>query len=144
MNKISVMLDLKRVNGKIHKALTNSLKKYDLDVTPVQSRIIMFIDENNEVTATDILDKFNSINKSTLSEILNNLEKNGYISRREALNDSRKKLIVLTDKAKDVIKVLKKNFDDIAHRVLDNVSNEEYEVFSAILNKIERNVDEIC
>ena len=144
MNKISVMLDLKRVNGKIHKALTNSLKKYNLDVTPVQSRIIMFIDENNEVTATDILDKFNSINKSTLSEILNNLEKNGYISRREALNDSRKKLIVLTDKAKDVIKVLKKNFDDIAHRVLDNVSNEEYEVFSAILNKIERNVDEIC
>ena len=144
MNKISVMLDLKRVNGKIHKALTNSLKKYDLDVTPVQSRIIMFTYEHNEVTATDILDKFNSINKSTLSEILNNLEKNGYISRREALNDSRKKLIVLTDKAKDVIKVLKKNFDDIAHRVLDNVSNEEYEVFSAILNKIERNVDEIC
>ncbi len=144
MNKISVMSDLKRVNGKINKALTNGLKKYNLDVTPVQSRIIMFTYEHNEVTATDILDKFNSINKSTLSEILNNLEKNGYINRSGALNDSRKKLIVLTDKAKDVVKVLEKNFDDVAHGVLDSISQDDYEAFSEILEKMERNVDEIC
>ena len=144
MNKVSVMYDLKRVNGKINKALTNGLKNYNLDVTPVQSRIIMFTYEKSEVTATDILDKFNSINKSTLSEILNNLEKNGYINRSGSLNDSRKKLIVLTDKARDVVKVLEKNFDDVAHRVLDTISKEDYEAFSEILKKMERNIDEIC
>lgn len=144
MDKISVMLDFKRINGKIHKALTNSLKKYNLDITPVQGRIIMFIDERGEVSATDILDKFNSINKSTLSEILNNLERNGYINRLESKDDSRKKILVLTDKAKDVIKVLKKNFDRVAHSVIDDISMDEYEMFKKILDKMERNIDEIC
>ena len=144
MDKISVMLDFKRINGKIHKALTNSLKKYNLDITPVQGRIIMFIDERGEVSATDILDKFNSINKSTLSEILNNLERNCYINRLESKDDSRKKILVLTDKAKDVIKVLKKNFDRVAHSVIDDISMDEYEMFKKILDKMERNIDEIC
>ena len=73
MHKGSIMIDLKRVNGKIHKALSNSLKEYDIDITPVQGRILMFIDESEKVTATDIIEKFKSINKSTLSEVLNNL-----------------------------------------------------------------------
>ena len=144
MDKVSIMLDFKRVNGKIHKALTNSLKKYNLDITPVQGRILMYINENTEVTATDILDRFNSINKSTLSEILNNLEKNEYILRREHVNDSRKKIIVLTDKARDVIKLLRKNFDSVTTKVLDDVSIEEYEAFKEVINIIERNLDKLC
>ena len=63
MKKISVMMDLKRINGKMHKALSNSLKEYDIDITPVQGRILLFIDENSNVSATDILERFNSINK---------------------------------------------------------------------------------
>ena len=144
MDRVTVMLDFKRINGKIHKALTNSLKNFSLDITPVQSRIILFIDEKKEVTATDILDKFNSINKSTLSEILNNLEKNNYISRKEAKDDSRKKIIYLTDKAREVINVLKKNFDNIAHKVLDDISNDEYDTFKKMLDKMERNIDKLC
>lgn len=144
MDRVTVMLDFKRINGKIHKALTNSLKNYSLDITPVQSRIILFIEEKKEVTATDILDKFNSINKSTLSEILNNLEKNNYISRNEFKDDSRKKIICLTEKANEVIAVLKKNFDSVAHSVLDSISKEEYEAFKKILDKMERNIDELC
>ncbi len=144
MDKISVMLDIKRINGKIHKALTNGIKKYNLDITPVQGRILMFISEEDEVTATDILDKFNSINKSTLSEILNNLEKNKYIDRSEATHDSRKKIIVLTTKAKEVINLLKENFEWVAKKVVDDVSVSEYEQFKNILSKMERNIDELC
>ncbi len=144
MDKVSIILDFKRVNGKIHKALSNSLKEYNIGITPVQGRILMYINESNEVTATDILDRFNSINKSTLSEILNNLEKNEYIIRREHSNDSRKKIIVLTDKASDAIKVLKQNFDKVTNKVLDDVSIEEYEAFKNVINKLERNLDKLC
>ena len=144
MNKNSVMLDFKRISGKIHKALSNSLKEYNTDITPVQGRILMFINDNEEVTATNILDKFKSINKSTLSEILNNLDKNGYISREEAKDDSRKKIIILNDKSRDVIKILEKNFDTVAHRVLEDVSMEEFESFKAIVGKMERNIDKLC
>ena len=144
MNRISVMLDFKRINGKIHKALTNRLKEYEIDITPVQGRILMFIDESKDVTATDIIERFKSVNKSTLSEVLNNMEKNDYIIRSEAEYDSRKKIIRLTDKSKDIVKILKKNFDTIAHRVLDDIPSEEYDQFKMILDKMERNIDKLC
>ncbi len=144
MSKVSVMLDLKRINGKVHKALTNSLKEYEIDITPVQSRILMFISEGEDVSATDIIEKFKSINKSTLSEVLNNLEKNNYIVRKEAKSDSRKKILSLTDNAKEIVCLLKKNFDNVAHKVLDDISKDEYESFKKVLDKMERNIDKIC
>ena len=144
MDSISIMLDFKRINGKINRVLTSSIKQYNLDITPVQGRILMFIDENKEVTATDIVDQFKSINKSTLSEVLNNMEKNCYIERIESVDDSRKKILILTDKSKDVIKVLKKNFKNVAEWVISDISKEEYEEFKKILDKMERNIDELC
>ena len=144
MKKTTVLLDFKRINGKILKSLSNSLKEYNTDITPVQGRILLYIDEKDEVTATDIIGRFQSINKSTLSEILNNLEKNGYIERKESVVDSRRKNIVLNDKAKDAIKILEKNFDKVAHIFLDDVSKDEYECFERILGKMERNLDKIC
>ena len=139
-----MMLDFKRINGKIHKALTNSIKEYNIDITPVQGRILMFIDEGEEVTATDIVLRFKSINKSTLSEILNTMEKNDYIIRSCSSGDSRKKNIELTNKSREIVSLLKKNFDKVAHRVVDDISKEEYESFKSILNKMERNIDDLC
>ena len=144
MDRISIMLDFKRINGKIHKALTNSIKEYNIDITPVQGRILMFIDESKAVTATDIVERFKSINKSTLSEILNTMEKNDYISRSCSSGDSRKKNIELTNKSREIVSLLKKNFDRVAHRVVDDISKEEYENFKSILNKMERNIDDLC
>ena len=72
------------------------------------------------------------------------MEKNDYIKRSEAEYDSRKKLIVLTDKSRDVIKILKKNFDSIAFKVLDGISDEEFKQYKIILDKMERNIDELC
>ena len=79
-----------------------------------------------------------------MSEILNNLEKNGYITRLEAKNDSRRKIINLTDKSREVVSLLKKNFKQIAHKVIDNIPNEEYEMFKMVLDKMERNIDKLC
>ena len=38
----------------------------------------------------------------------------------------------------------KKNFDKVAHKVIDDISLEEYNSFKAILDKIERNVNKLC
>lgn len=144
MNKAQIMLDFKRINGKFYKALTNGLKEMNIEITPVQSRLLLFIKENEEVTATDILDNFKSVNKSTLSEILNNLEKNGYIIRREATDDSRKKIIALTDKSLIVVEELKDNFDQVSDKALEDISKEEYEQLKKLLDKIERSTDKLC
>ena len=75
---------------------------------------------------------------------INNLEKNKYIKRLESREDSRKKIIVLTDKSKEVIILLKKNFEKVARNVISDIPEDEYEAFKKVLDKIEGNVDRLC
>ncbi len=143
MRKQSITLDIKRVNGKIHRAISNRCRETNLDITPVQGRLLMYISEHDEVTATDILEELRSVNKSTLSEVLNGMEKNHLIKRVESKEDSRKKLIVLTDKSNDVVLRMKKDFDNINKIALKDISEDEYNVFKEVLNKIERNMSRL-
>ena len=139
----SITLDIKRVNGKIHRAISNRCRDNNLDITPVQGRLLMFISEHDEVTATDILDELKSVNKSTLSEILNVMEKNNLVNRVESRVDSRRKLIVLTDKARDIVLHMREDFSSINKKALDGVSKEEQDIFKRVLDKIGRNMDNL-
>lgn len=140
----SITLDIKIVNGKIHKAISNKCRDNNLDITPVQGRLLMFINDKNEVTATDILKELNSVNKSTLSEILNVMEKNDLIKRVESKNDSRKKLLVLTSKAKVIVNHMKEDFESINRDALEGISKKDIEIFKDVLEKIGRNMDKLC
>ena len=73
MKEKSIMLDLKKTNKKILKVLSDRYKDMKLDVTPIQSKILMFIYENKEVESKDI-GKWVHTNKSSLSKVLNNLK----------------------------------------------------------------------
>ena len=72
--------------------LSNRYKKMKLDITPNQSKILMIIHQNDSVTSNDI-GKYIHSNKSSLSKVLNNLEKNNYITREADKNDTRKKIV---------------------------------------------------
>ena len=95
-------------------------------------------------TVRELCDACNLKSTSSVHSHLETLEKNGYIVRNGSKEDSRKKILLLTDKSKDVIMILKKNFDNVAHKVIDDISEEEYNSFKAILDKIERNVNKLC
>mgnify|MGYP002855214753 CR=1 FL=1 len=139
----SITLDIKRVNGKIHRAISNKCRDNNLDITPVQGRLLMFISEHDDVSATDILDELKSVNKSTLSEILNLMEKNNLINRIESKLDSRRKLIVLTNKSKEVVKHMKENFNSINEIALTGVSDKDKVIFKKVLEQIGRNMDNL-
>lgn len=139
----SITLDIKRVNGKIHRAISNKCRDNNLDITPVQGRLLMFISEHDEVSATDILDELKSVNKSTLSEILNLMEKNNLINRIESKLDSRRKLIVLTNKSKEVVKHMKEDFNSINEIALTGVSDKDKVIFMKVLEQIGRNMDNL-
>ena len=139
----SITLDIKRVNGKIHRAISNRCKDINLDITPVQGRLLMFISEHEEVTATDILEELKSVNKSTLSEVLNVMEKNDLLKRVESKADSRKKILMLTKKANDIVLIMKEDFSSINELALVGISKEELDVFERVLDKIGRNMDNL-
>ena len=140
MQDESIMLDLKKTNKRILKMLSNRYKDMKLDVTPIQSKILMFIYENKEVESKDIGERIHT-NKSSLSKVLNNLECKDYIVRSGNKLDTRKKIIKLTDKGIKTVKVLHKDAKEISNLLMIGINKDEYDTFKRVLDKVEMNIE---
>ncbi len=142
MKNDSIMLDLKKTNKKIIKLLSSRFKDMKLNITPNQSKILMFLSDNENVSSNDI-GKCIHVNKSTLSKMLNSLERNGFIIRKNSKIDTRKKNIILTNKALKIINILKDDAERISKELMINVKKDEYDTFKRVLDKVEMNIERI-
>ena len=73
------------------------LKREDIEFGPGQGRILFALWQQDGVPINE-LSKKTLLRKSTLSELLDNLESAGYIKREQSSEDRRKILIHLTEK----------------------------------------------
>ena len=78
--------------------------------------------------------------RSTASEILKLMEKNGLIIRTSMESDARLKKIVLTDKAKEFSSNIEREFANTEAKIVEGISDEEMRAFSATLDKIKANM----
>ncbi len=81
------------------------------------------------------------IRRSTASNILSLMEKNGLIKRESVPYDARLKKITLTDKALEVQNVVNKSFDRLESTIKKDISDEELSVFFSVLDKVCNNLE---
>lgn len=143
MQDSSIMHKLKEVDLEIFKAVSTRYKNLGLDVTPVQSRIIMFLYDSNDLICQRDIEKFVSCNKSTMSAVLNTMEKNELIVRKGSSSDSRRKIIELTDKSKNVANILVNDRKKMSKILSAGITEEEYVIFTSILEKIKKNLERL-
>lgn len=96
---------------------------------------------DRDIFQKDFEEKF-SIRRSTASNMLKLMEKDGYIKRISVENDARLKKIVLTDKA---VKIHTEICKDIAARekkLRKGLTDEELEAFFRITEKLKNNMEE--
>lgn len=139
----SIILEMNDVALDIFKILSTRYKKLGLEVTPVQSRIIMALYSQNNLLCQRDIEANVPCNKSTLSAILNTMEKNGLITRQGSENDSRKKNIILTTKSLEIAEFLKEDNLRISKILGSNITEDEYIIFGQILEKIKTNMERI-
>ncbi len=142
MNKGKVFDELQETQLYIFKFFSKRYKDLGLNITLAQSKIIISIYEKGEQCQRQ-LENFVTCNKSTLSSILDTMEKNGYIVRKDSKDDCRKKIITLTDKAIDVVNILSDDRKKILDSLSKDISDEECLIFSSVLNKIIKNMERI-
>ena len=95
---------------------------------------------DRDIFQKDFEEKF-SIRRSTASNMLKLMEKNGYIKRKSVESDARLKKIVLTEKA---ISVHKKICEDIAERekrLRAGINEEELKTFFCVMEKLKKNME---
>ena len=133
---------LAKTNLMIFRYLSNRYREQGIEVTPVQAKIMMVLSERKNGLNQKQLEEVISCNKSTISSILNTMEKNGLIKRKEDDSDSRKKIIYLTDKSYNIISVLKKECNELDSIFMNIIGENDYVLFCDCLNKIYYNLKE--
>ena len=110
-------------------------------VSGTNSFILVYILEKEIVFQKDIEKEF-GITRSTASKVISLMESKGLIIRKSVSNDLRLKQLVLTDEAKKIVLAVKEDLNKFEKRLTYGLTEEENELLSSILGKIEKNIFE--
>ncbi len=139
----------KSISFELHKTSLMIKRRLDREVpcdpstTGHHGRIIGFIYENRDrdIFQRDIEKEFN-IRRSTATNTLKLMEKNGLITRVSVESDARLKKIELTEKAYDFHHVICSCFKNLEKTLAEGISSAELEVFFSVLEKVNDNLKE--
>ena len=95
---------------------------------------------DRDIFQKDFEEKF-SIRRSTASNMLKLMEKDGYIKRVSVENDARLKKIVLTDKAIKTQTAICRDIAAREKRLRKGLTDEELEAFFRIVEKLKKNME---
>ena len=136
-------LKLRNINLNLFRVFAARYKKLNLDITPIQGRIIMFIYESKKDICQRDIEHSIYCKKSTISVILKTMEKNNLITRVGSMTDSRCNIIKLTKSSLDIAKILQEDMKKINKILGENITKNEYIIFSDVLKKINDNLERI-
>ena len=131
---------------KIYSSLyLNYLKQYSglYDVNKTQLRALVFMKNYGEISMTELCAKLN-IEKGSLTSMIDDLSKKGYVYREKNLKDRRKYMIVITEEGKKIATdFTEKLSNDLEAKFfkLDTEEREKYleaiETLETLVNKSE-------
>ena len=134
-----------RVLNNYVKRLVESTKPEEFkESTGVHGWAIRFFYENRnkDIFQRDFELRF-SIRRSTATNMLKLMEKNGIIRRESVSYDARLKKIVLTEKAVEMHKKAPKNIEMIEQTIKKGITVEELDCFYSVIDKIKANLEGI-
>ena len=130
-----------------HKIRLGLNSRFDREgITGMQARIMGFIEMNGaqgkDVYQKDIEAEF-KISRSSVTSVLNTMEKNGFISRQSVKNDARLKKIILTEKALNVSADHRNTVIHFERSLMENMSKEEIRTLKFLIDKVINNLENI-
>ena len=135
--------ELHRSSRLVKRYMDNDASKLYIDkMTGTHGWAIGFFYHNRDrdVFQKDFEQEFN-IRRSTASNILALIEKNGLITRESVPYDARLKKIVLTQKALDIQCIVDKAFENLEETIKKDITDEELQMFFRVIDKINNNLE---
>lgn len=137
----------KHVGGEIHR-LSNLFKRrlddgMPPEMTGMQGHIIGFLQHNAQhaVFQRDIEAAF-GIRRSTVTGILQLMEKNGFLRREPVNYDARLKKLVLTPKALAVHECITARIRAVEAQAAQGIDAGQLEIFFSVLDQVRANLEE--
>ena len=140
--KVMVAYELRSISNLIKRYIYRSAVNANCDqYSEVQGMIIGYLSKNKEkdVFQKDIEEIF-TIRRSTVTGILQSMEKNNLIIRENVPYDARLKKIVLTDLGEKINIHIIREMRKFEETITKGVSDEELDMFVQVLNKFKNNI----
>lgn len=111
------------------------------DVSPVQTWVIRYLHDHKgqEICQRDLERDFN-ITRSTVTGILQLMEKKGYIVRVSVPTDARLKQILLTNQGEDLYYEFRDQIQTMEKLLVQGMTEEEIDQLIFLLGKIRKNL----
>ncbi len=129
---------LRILSNLVRRKIENELNQRGMEVSSSQARIIGFVyrqSQNRNIYQRDIEVEFD-IRRSTVTNTIQILEKNGYITRVSVDEDARLKKILLTDKGIAIHEVIMKSIFEVEEELNNVYTREELEELFYLLEKL--------
>lgn len=112
------------------------------EVTLMHGWIIRYLSEQGdeeEVFQKDVEKKF-GIGRSTVTNIIQLMEKKGYLQREAVERDARLKKLVLTEKGRNHHRQMECLINQISTATTEGITDEELDMFFQVIHKLEDNI----
>ena len=134
--------EIRRMNHLMGRNIEAHVRAMGMDeITLMHGWIIRYLHENKEkdIFHKDIEKKF-CVGRSSVTNILQLMEKKEYLRREAVKQDARLKKLVLTEKGESLHMMLIDLIDQLNEETMRGITEEEFVVFFRVMKKIEENI----
>ena len=134
--------------GKEVRSLSNLIKRFitlKLNKNFVESAtgsnawILLYLSSHGEVCQRDLEKEF-CITRSTASKVVILMEKKGFIRRESVEGDARLKRLLLTEKGKQIVDIIKDDKYVVEQTLVKGFTREELETFCSYVERMKNNI----
>lgn len=139
--EIALALMSGRITNSINRRLTQELKNEGLDLTAAQTSILYALWHGDGVTQKKLAD-WTYKDKPSITRLLDGMEKDGMIERKQDANDRRTNKIFLTEKSKQVSKAVLQATVKALSDGCKGLTKDEFISFQKVLKLVFFNLEE--
>jgi DNA-binding MarR family transcriptional regulator len=139
-NEKNFLYSLGEIRKKAFSFLSREMKANGItDVPPSYGDVLYAIHSRGQVSLSDLC-RLTNKDKSTVSIVINAMEKSGYVIKTRDENDGRSVCICLSDKARSYAGCMADISDRLRQQFFAGMSEEEKAIFFLLINKISSNL----
>lgn len=139
----NVLFEIKMLHNKIARRAFKEIKTNCMKtVSIIQMKVMAFLFENSDkVVFQKDIEKHLGLRRSTVSGILQTMEKNELVKRFDSESDARSKKIIITKKARLLHEQGIIAFDRLNKQIVEGISQEKLDVFFDVLKQMKENLE---
>jgi MarR family transcriptional repressor of mepA len=136
-----ISLNMGVVVNQYQRRINQDISRTEGALTIHQCWILQYLTEHTDhAVRQKEIEQIFSIRRSTANTMLMTMEKNGYIRREDDPDDARAKQLIITEKGRNASERMTDRLKEYDELMLRGISSEELQIFSDILDRMERNI----